>query len=91
MNSSELLEHFAKNYKDWLKLSTRDGIQYQRKLTAKQTKYFMDLYRREHRLPEDTQINGELTLCSGIRINYNIIRIRDGAGLITIEEKPYSH
>lgn len=87
MNSSELLESFCQNYQQWLKLSTGNGIQYQRKLSAKQTKYFLDLYCREHRMPgNETEVNGFLIFSSGTRIAYQIKRIRHGAGLLTVEE-----
>lgn len=86
-NYAEILEAFSQNYDRWLKLSTSRGIQYQKQLTAKQTKWFLDVFNRQTS-PDvyHTDVWGTLTLSSGKMIAYRLTRIRHGAGLLNIEE-----
>lgn len=86
-NYAEILEAFSQDYQKWLKLTTPRGIQYQKSLSAKQTKWFLDVFNRQTRSQTyQTDVWGTLTLSSGKTIAYRLTRIRHGAGLLNIEE-----
>lgn len=85
--SNQILVLFSQNYQKWLKLSTQQGLEYQKQLSAEQTKWVLDVFNREsHCQSYQSDVTGRLTLPSGQTISYRLVRIRDGAGLLTIVE-----
>lgn len=85
MNSTEIIQLFAKDYEKWLKLSKGNNIYYEKTLSAKQAKWFLDVLNQERKsLIYITETSGKVEIDSKT-MYYHLLLIRDGAAILRVE------